>query len=130
MIQRAHRIAFALSSSVFGMSALWASPALAQVIGKGGDDGISLWRVVAAFLFCCLLAACAAILLKKRFGGGASLLRLPFSQDRRLQLVESLRLSHQVDLCLVRCDGDELLVAASAAGVVLLNKRGVAGSEV
>jgi hypothetical protein len=119
---RAPRIILAFSGAALAIPLLMAGPCTAQVIGKGGDDGISLWRVAAAFVFCCLLAGCAALLLKRKYGGVA-LLRLPSSPGRKLYLVESLRLSHQIDLCLVRCDGEDLVVAASAQGAVLLSKR-------
>jgi hypothetical protein len=119
---RTRRIRFAFSGAALAIPLLMAGPCAAQVIGKGGDDGISLWRVAAAFVFCCLLAGCAALLLKRKYGG-AALLHLTSSPGRKLYLVESLRLSHQIDLCLVRCDGEDFVVAASAQGATLLSKR-------
>jgi flagellar biogenesis protein FliO len=95
--------------------------ALAQTLGQGGDDGVSLWRVIAALLLCIVLGVVAAFVLRTRLGH-----RAPFSlgrpRMRRLQLVETLRLGHQVDLCIVTCDGHELLVAASAHGTQLLER--------
>ena len=46
---------------------------------------------------------------------------LAMGRVRRLQLVETLRLSHQIDICLVSCDGAEFLVAASAQGATTIN---------
>jgi flagellar biogenesis protein FliO len=104
-----------LALIVFAVS--W-QPALAQRLGQGADDGVSMWRVVVALLLCLALAVFAAYALRTRMGG------LPFLSatrpGRRMQLVESLRLSHQIDLCVVACDGQELLVAAGPQGVQLL----------
>jgi flagellar biogenesis protein FliO len=100
------------------MLLLGAAPALAQRLGQAADADVPIWRVLGALAFCLALAVAAAILLKRRFGGPA---RASFGRGRRLQLVESLRLSHQTDLCIVSCDGAELLVAASPHGATLLN---------
>ncbi|MEJ0027180.1 MAG: flagellar biosynthetic protein FliO [Rhizomicrobium sp.] len=56
----------------------------------------------------------------KAGGGRWSFPRMPGARSRRLTILESLRLSHQVDLCIVACDGREILVAAHTQGVQLL----------
>jgi flagellar biogenesis protein FliO len=111
-------------------SALWCglialimtlAPAAAQTLGQGADDGISIWRVVLALLVCLGLAAAVPFVLKIRMGG-----TLPFrfatQRNRRLQLIESLRIGHQTDLCVVSMDGRLLLLAVSAKGVDLLER--------
>jgi len=103
------------------LPALLPLPAVAQTLGQGADDGISAWRIVLVLLLCLGLAVFAAFVLKRRMGGAA----LPSffagaGRNRRMQLVETLRLSHQIDLCIVSCDGREMLVAASAQGARLL----------
>lgn len=108
--------------------ALWSAPAFAQKLGQGADDGISLWRVFAVLVLCLALAAFAAFTMKARMGGGLPQFFTRVRGDRRLQLVETLRLSHQIDLCVVACDGRELLVAASAQGVQLLQELPKAGT--
>lgn len=96
---------------------LWAKPAAANTIGQAGDAGVSLWRVLGALLFCLLIAAGAALAMRSRFKGALPSLK---REARRLRMIENLRLSHQVDLCLVELDGRELLVAATAQGATLL----------
>ncbi|MEM8697274.1 MAG: flagellar biosynthetic protein FliO [Pseudomonadota bacterium] len=96
-------------------------PAVAQTLGQGdGGPDISIWRVIGALLFCLLLAAGAAFALRHRMRGGGQLLPLG---ERRLRLIETLRLSQQTDLCLVDCDGEILLLGISAAGVVRLERQ-------
>jgi flagellar biogenesis protein FliO len=93
--------------------------AFAQRLGQGTDDGVSAWRVVAALLLCMALAVAGAFVLKS--GAGRGLLSWPsVKRGRRLHLVETLRVGQQVDLCIVTCDGRELLVASSAHGADLL----------
>lgn len=99
--------------------ALLSRPVIAQTLGHGIDDGISPWRVAGALLLCVVLAVAGAVILKYRMGYRRV---LPFGAkaSRRLRLVESLRFSHQIDLCIVDCDGRELLVLASAQGAQFL----------
>ena len=98
-----------------------AAPALAQRLGQGTGTEVPIWRVLAALLLCLSLAVAAAILLRRRLGGGAR--PIAFGRSRRLQLVETLRLSHQVDLCVVSCDGGELLIASTPHGATLIDPR-------
>jgi len=97
---------------------LTGAPALAQRLGQGDGTEVPIWRVLGALAFCLALAVAAAILLKRRLTGPA---RAAFGGARRLQLVESLRLSHQIDLCVVSCDGAEFLLAATPHGATLIN---------
>jgi hypothetical protein len=96
-----------------------AGEALAQHLGQGVDDGISFWRVFAALVVCVGIAVAAALFLKHRMHGSAPLIRLNRNSPR-LIVTESVRLRPQVDLCIVSCDGDELLVAHSPQGVNVL----------
>jgi len=117
-MRRAYRRA-AAGAGAAAAALLLAAPAAAS-IGQPGDAGVSLWRVAGALLFCLLLAAGAAFAMRARLRGSLPPLR---GQAKRLKLVESLRLSHQVDLCLIDLDGRELLVAATAQGARLLLHR-------
>ena len=95
-----------------------ASRAGAQTLGGGGGGAdISVWRVLGALVFCLLLAAGAAFAMRARLRGALPAFK---GQSRRLRLVESLRLSHQTDLCVVDLDGRELLIAATPHGTTLL----------
>lgn len=101
-------------------------PAFAQRLGQGNDDGVAWWRVVAALILCLALAAAAAVVIKIRLHG-----RLPsprsflwgtMQQDRRLKLIETLKVSEHIDVCIIACDGKELLVAASQQRADLLER--------
>jgi flagellar biogenesis protein FliO len=92
-----------------------AAPASAQTLGQGGGPQVSWVRVVLALLFCLALAVAAALALRYRFRGAV---RIAPGADRRLRLVETLRLSHQTDLCLIEVDGRTFLFAATPQGGV------------
>jgi len=94
-------------------------PAAAH-LAQGGDDGVSAWRVVGALLLCLVLAVAGAVVLKLRLGGGARLPRLT-SANRRLKLVERLRLNPQTEIAIISCDDRDLLIATNAAGASLLS---------
>jgi flagellar biogenesis protein FliO len=96
---------------------LGAAPAFAQRLGQGTGTEVPVWRVLGALALCLALAVAAAYVLRRRLGGS---LPLNMGRTRRLQLVETLRLSHHIDLCLVSCDGAEFLVAASAQGATTI----------
>jgi len=93
--------------------------ALAQRLGQGPDDGISVWRVVATLLVCVAVAVAAALALKHRMGGGTAQLFVR-RKNPRLEMIETLRLRPQIDLCIVSCDGEELLLVSSPQGASLL----------
>jgi len=95
-----------------------AAPAFAQRLGQGTGTEVPIWRVLAALLLCLSLAVAAAVLLRRRLGGGAR--PVAFGGSRRLQLVETLRLSHQLDLCVVSCDSGEFLIASTPHGATLI----------
>ena len=112
------RCGFAAFRAAVGAAALLTgAPALAQRLGQGTGTEVPVWRVLGALALCLALAVAAALVLKRRLGGSA---RVPFGRTRRLQLIESLRLSHQVDLCVVSCDGAEFLLAATPHGATLI----------
>lgn len=99
------------------------SSAMAQQLGQAADEGVSLVRVGLALTLCLLLAVGGAVAIKLRSGHAMPLLRKEGS-NRRLILKESLRISHQIDLCIVSCDGQESLIAASANGAQFLRPVG------
>jgi flagellar biogenesis protein FliO len=97
---------------------LTSSPALAQAGRLGGGGGgvdVSLTRIVSALILCLMLAALAALLLK-RSGGRVDtrvlrrmFVRLP-QAARRIDVIETRRVSQYADVCLLRCDGREYLI--------------------
>lgn len=97
-----------------------ATPAFAGPgrLGGGGGVDVSLTRIVMALVLGAMLAVVAALAIKR--GGGRFdiavvrrlLVTLPVA--RRIQVVESRRVSQHADLCLVRCGGEEYLILSSA----------------
>lgn len=98
------------------------SPAFAQTLGQQSDDGISTWRIVASLLLCLVLAVGAAFVLKAKQGAIPLLSFALRKNNRRLHLIETLRLTHQTDLCIVCCDGQEMLVTTSVHGSAFLGR--------
>ena len=90
------------------------TPVFAQTLGQGADAGPPLWRVLLVLLLCLGLAVAGAFALRWRLGGRAPAMSL--LGQRRTALIERTRLSHQVDLCLVRCDEREFLITTSPQG--------------
>lgn len=93
-----------------------ASPALASAgrLGGGGSLNISLTRIVLALLLCVMIAGLAALALK-RSGGRIDLtmFRRMFASlpsQRRIEVIETRRVSQYADVCLLRCDGREYLL--------------------
>ena len=119
----------------------WAAcgPAFAQTLGHGSNLDVSYGRVVAALLLCIALAAGAALALRHRLGAGA---KKPLGTDRltwasggrrvprHIELLDRLRVSPQLEVCLLRCEGRRYLIASSSAGTVLLDKDWPAGPGV
>src|SRR5437868_10619943 len=101
------------------LMALAGAPAAAQRLGQGAGTDISIWCVILALLFCLALGGAAIFVLRRRFRGVRP---IAFGRERRLQLIENMRLSHQVDLCIVSRDGQEYLIAASPQGVTLVDR--------
>lgn len=116
--------------------ALTVGQASAQTLGQAPSDAVSFWRVTGALLLCIALGIAAIFVLRSRSGATLARPSLPsfVRKDRRLQLIEILRLNQHVDLCLVACDGKPMLLAASSHGVEVLpldavqNVDGVGGS--
>jgi len=98
----------------------------AAPLGRVGGDDIAWWRIAAALFLCLLLAVAAAFALRSRIGGSLGPHRFAWIRaaqpQRRLELIESLRIKPQVDLVIVRCDGRELLLSASSQSVKLIER--------
>jgi flagellar biogenesis protein FliO len=91
--------------------------ALAQTLGAGGGADVPLWRVVGALILCLALAIGGAFALRIKLRGALPGLG---TAGRRLRLVESIRLTQQVDVCLLSCDDKEFLIAATPHGALLI----------
>lgn len=99
---------------------LLASGAQAQQLGGAQTADISIWRVLAALLFCLVLAAAAAFALRYRMTGRLDIHLRMAGPTRRMTLVDRLRLTPQAELCLVTIDGQECLLAVSPSSVEVL----------
>lgn len=100
--------------------------ALAQTLGRGEPVEAPLLRLVLGFALCCVLVIVAALVLKRSMRAGApasgdlkNWLRLP---TRRIDVIESQRLSPNADICLLSYDKNEYLVVVSAAGATVLRE--------
>ncbi|WP_425999046.1 hypothetical protein [Caulobacter sp. DWR1-3-2b1] len=113
--------------------AVQAGPAFGGVLGGAAPSDVPWLRLAAALILCLLLALAGALILRKRLGAGASApIKLkdllaslgvvtPLAPpQRRLRLVETVRLSHNIDICVMQLDDRDILVAATAQGVVQL----------
>jgi flagellar biogenesis protein FliO len=98
---------------------LASTPVLAQKLGQAPDDGISFMRVFAALLLCLAVVVGAAFFLRNR-AGLSQLVPLLVKRNSRLRLVESVRLSQHVTLCIVQCDGEDVLLEVSQQGAGML----------
>ena len=111
---------FGWSGAIVGTVPLGiAASAFAQVLGKAPDDAVSITRIVTTLALCLTLAVGVALLLKAR-GSWLTPLANMLHRDKRIQLVEVVRLTQHVDLCLVRLGETTLVLAASASGVDVL----------
>ena len=106
---------------------LTAAPGSAQ-LGGAPADGVSLWRVFGALLFCLGLAVAGAFAIRARLGGRALISRVRTGASR-LQLEDNLRITPQLQVAIIRCDGVRVLVAATPSGtpaLLPLDERGAA----
>lgn len=102
-------------------------------LGGGGSLNLSLTRIVMALILCLMLAALAAFALK-RSGGRIDLSRLrgllaTLPQQRRIDVVETRRVSQYADVCLLRCDGREYLILCAQQQQMLLRETAMAEGE-
>ena len=122
-------------SGVAVTTAILTTPLAAQGAPTGASavgEGMFWLRWAAALSLCLLLAVAGAYAIKSRQAQlpGRPTLRvlrwpklLPEPRQRRLRLIESLKVSPQLELSLVECDDGELLLAATSQGAVLLRER-------
>lgn len=109
-----------------------ASTAQAATSDVSVADSTLFWvRWAGALGLCLLLALAGAYAMKVRQSGAPVRLSLAFPRwaqplgglaARRLRLIESLRISPQLEVSLVECDDRELLLATTSHGAVLLRE--------
>lgn len=125
-----------------GLLAGLAVPACAQALGQAAGPEISWWRVIGALIFCCLLGLAGAFALKYRMRqSGAGLKRPAFdprafsglldlfrvkankveTDEGRLKLISTVRLSYQADVSLLECDGKTVMIVTTPQGAFVVN---------
>lgn len=111
-----------------------AAPAFAATSASGADLSAAFWwRWGAALLLCLGLAGVGILLLRLKLQGKGGLgsvadaivkvsQQWPSSRaaPRRLRVVEALRVSPQLEICIITCDGVEHLLAATPSAVTPL----------
>lgn len=112
-----------------------AAPAFASGgrLGGGGALNVSLTRIVLALVLCTMMALLLALLIRKNGGKfdlkalRAMVVRLP-AAARRIEVIETRRVSQHADICLMRCDGREYLILCAANQQTVLRETPAAES--
>jgi len=129
--------------SVSALTALaWltaAGPGLAQRLGQAPEPDFAWVRWLGALVLCLALALGGAFALRARMGVAARPLTLqgPLSAwlkgastaTRRVRVIESVRASPTLEICLFNCDGLDYLVAATPHGAVQLSPPAARSGE-
>jgi flagellar biogenesis protein FliO len=97
-----------------------AGPALAQKLGQAESVDIPWWRIIGSLLLCIVLAVGAAFALRTRLGANVPMFKGP---GKRLQVVESVRATQQLEVCVLRFDEQDFLVASTPNGALLLGVK-------
>jgi len=118
-----------------------AGSASAQTLGLATGPEVSWWRVIGALVFCCLLGAAGALALRYRLQGrrpaaarinpqtlsqlfaGLDFRRRPADAAAvRLRVIETVRLGYQVEVSLLECDGEGVMIVTSPHGAFVVNR--------
>lgn len=104
-------------------------PAMAAGLGTANAPGVPWARIVLAFVFCIALAVGAIAILRHHQGR----LRFTFAARafpamaqaprRRIEVIETRRISQHGDVCLLHCGGHSYLIAMGQACAVLLDRQ-------
>lgn len=107
-----------------------ATPVLAQRLGQAPEADFAWVRWLGALLLCLALAIAGALALRARLGvqgrPSTSLrsltawFKVSAAAPRRVRVIESVRASPTLELCLLSLDGQEYLVAATPHGAIQL----------
>jgi hypothetical protein len=116
-LARLHHLKVAQMICCF-LTAFAAEPALGQRLGTGSDTGVSAFNIIMLLLFLALLVGGALFVLKAK--GHLTLPSWLPASERRMSLIETLRISPQSGLCLIALDGKEMLIAFAGNQITIL----------
>ena len=97
-------------------------------------SGLSLWRILGAWLLCIAIAI-ALILVLRRLRAGRARAALPLfpkllsQSSRQIEIVETRRATMAVDILLVDYRGERYFIASGPGGTTLLDRSSVTPSE-
>jgi hypothetical protein len=106
-----------------------AQPAVAAQLGTASAPQVPWARIVLALLFCLALAAAAILVLQHHRGWlrfapfGTRLPRMAHMPRRRIEVIETRRISPHGDVCLLHCQGQSYLVALGPGQALLLDRQ-------
>lgn len=102
---------------------------------RGGlGAGLSLWRILGAWLLCVGIAVALIFLLRRVRAGraGASVplfSRLLVQPSRQMEIVETRRATMAVDILLIDYRGERYFVASGPGGTTLLDRSPIPVAE-
>lgn len=117
-----------------GLVLLWPGLAQAQQLGGGGSPDISLLRVLISLLVALACTFGLVLFVRARMGQNPAPANLAqwvrqVGTSRRIEVVEARRVSAHADLCLVRNEGEEWLLACGPAGITVLRHGAVSAQQ-
>lgn len=110
--------------------ALASEPVLAATLGTAAGPGVPWLRIVVAFAFCIGLAIAAIWLLRmyreRRIAQSATgwLAKRKERDQRKIEVVETRRISAHADVCLLRWQGRSYLLLVGQSGASLIDSDG------
>ncbi|OCC22928.1 hypothetical protein MB02_14270 [Croceicoccus estronivorus] len=116
-------LSFALALASMGHPA-----AAASGLGTAGEPAIPWLRIGLSLAFCVALAA-GAILALRRHQGRLDFSRLSHAPRRRIEVIETRRISPHGDVCLMHCEGHAYLIAVGQGHALVLDKQPVSPME-
>lgn len=109
-----------LMAVLAGVTTVGGTALHAQVLGQGGSDPVSTWRVVGALALCLTLAVLGAFVLRARPDLRWIRSRVKHGErPSRLETLETIRLNPQTHLWLIRCDQRHFLLMSAPHGTAI-----------
>lgn len=108
--------------------------AAAQTLGQGGEIELPLLRLAIGLFLCSIVAIFAAVAMKRfmrgglslKGAGGRALFNLP---ARKVQVLETQRLSPHADICVITCESRQYVVVVSPGAATILREDAAPANE-